>query len=298
MALETIAYTNPVTKTTITFGDNSLPNVIFQGITGIGLAPVDNFVVDTAYQPGAFFVRTKTKPTPITINLAVFGSPTSANPRADLWNTVNTILSTLAPSILYTGTLTKTDSTGVQRQITNVQYVGGHEIADIAANYAYLKIDLIFEAYNPYWYSVAQHQQSLGASSDPFGFSVPISVPLSVSGQAQGGGTITNAGNINSSPIFTFNGPCQNFSVSNQTTNQSFAISQNLAAGDTIVVDCNAGTVTWTPAGGSATPLYSAFSGAKQWINLAPGNNSLVFYRDVAGNQQCVVSWYDTWNHG
>lgn len=298
MAQETLAYTSGLTGATITFGDTSLPTVFYKGIKGAGMAPVDNFVVDTAYQPGAQFVRTKKKSTVLIATLSVFGDPNAADARASLWSTIDTILAVLEPSISTPGTLVKTDSQGVQRLLKNVQYVGGHEMDDQAANRAYITLDLVFEAYDPTWYSSAQHSQQIGASTDPFGFTVPITVPLVINGQAQGTATITNAGNIHSHPIFTFSGPCQNFSVYNATTQEGFAITQQLFAGDTIVVDCNLGTVTYTPSGGASGPLYSAFAGARQWMRLAPGNNNVSFYRDVAASQQCSIAWYDTSNHG
>lgn len=299
MALETIAYTNPTTGVTITFGDSSLPNVIFNGITGIGLSPVDNFVVDTAYQPGAQFVRTKKKPTVLTVHLVVQGTDKAGTPaRVQLYQTIDAILGILDPQITAAGSLIKTLADGTQRKLNNVQYVGGFEVKDQAANYAYITLDLVFEGYDPTWYSASVHSQVIGASSDLYGFQVPISVPLTLNGQASGSAIATNQGNIISHPTFTFNGPCQNYSVLNKTTGESFAITQALGAGDTLVVDTGQGVITWTPSGGVATQLYSSFSGAKQWIRFLPGNNSLQFQRDVAGNNQCTVSWSDAWNHG
>jgi phage-related protein len=295
---ETFTYTSGLTGQFITLGDlDALPNVFVTGYKGLGLAPVDNFVVDTAYQPGALFVRTKKKTAVIVISLTIHGDPNAADQRADLWNTNDLILSILEPSILTSGTLVKTDSQGNQRILYNCQYVGGHEIDDKAMNVAYIQLDLIFEAYDPTWYSYAQHTAQIGAGTDPFGFVVPITVPLVVSGQAAGNATVTNAGNIYAQPVFTFQGPCQNFSLTNATTGESFGITKTLSAGDLLVVDTKAGSVTFTPAGGSPSPLYSSFGGNRQWVRLAPGANSLTFARDVAADQQCSIAWFDTWNH-
>lgn len=299
MGIETLAYTNPATGVTVTFGDASLPNVLYNGISGVGLPPVDNFVVDTAYQPGAQFVRTKKKPAVVTAHLIVQGViSTGVDARLSLAQTEDMVLSVIDPQIVTSGYLVKTFSDGSQRLLTNVQYVGGFEVKDQASNFAYVPIDLIFEGYDPTWYSVAPHQVGLGAASDPFGFVVPVTIPLTISGQATGTSLITNAGNIPSSPVFTFTGPCANYSISSQTTGESFAITQTLGAGDVLVVDCKQGVVTWTPAGGVSAQLYSAFGGARQFVHLSPGGNQLLFARDVGLNNQCVITWSDTWNHG
>ena len=299
MATETLTYTNPATGASITFGDTSLPNVVYNGITGIGMAPVDNFVVDTAYQPGAVFVRTKKKPTVLTAHLVVQGAVSAGvNARVSLFQTADQVLGVLEPQIEQAGTLVKMLADGTQRMLKNAQYVGGFEMQDQAANWAYIPLDLIFEAYDPTWYSVATHQTVLGASSDIYGFNIPFQLPLTVSGQATGSVTVVNSGNIDAHPLFTFNGPCSNYTVLNQTTGESFTGTQVLNTGDTLVIDTNLGSLSYTPSGGVPTPLYSAFGGSKQWVRLVPGNNLLTFSRDVSGNNQCVVSWQDSWNHG
>lgn len=300
---ESLSFTSGLTKNTITFGtpgqgDGSIANVFFTGLMGAGLAPVDNYVVDTAYQPGAQFVRTKIKPAVLTAYLTIFGDPNNPDVRGSLWDTVDQILAVLHPALTSPGTLAKTDSRGVTRVLKNAQYMGGHEIDDHAQQRAYLQLQLVFEAYDPTWYSQATHNVQVGASSDPSGFIVPFTVPLTIAGQAQGNAIITNAGNIYAQPVFTFNGPCVNYSITNQTTGESFAITKQLFTGDTLVVDTLQGTVTYTPAGGASVPLYSAFAGARQWVRLAPGTNTMQFFRDVAGNQQCTITWSDTWNHG
>lgn len=304
MALETIAITN-VHGQTVTFGDTSLPNVLYKGLLGGGLAPVDNFVVDTAYQPGASFVRTKKKPAPITVRLAVYGRDSASDPRLDLWQTLDMVLSVLDPQIGATNTLVKTTSDGTQRQLNSVQYVGGFEVDDQASNRAYVTFDLVFEAYDPNWYSPSVHSASIGSATDTFGFVVPINFSgaapnavFIIGAPATGSVVVTNAGNIYTYPTFQFAGPCSNYEIRNSTTNQSFLVTQQLYSGDTLTVDTKNGVLTYTPSGGAATPVYSAFAGAKQWVQLAPGQNTLSFTRDVAASQQCLVQWQDTWNHG
>lgn len=299
MALETVTYTNPQTNVSITFGDNTLPNVVYNGITGIGLSPVDNFVVDTAYQAGAIFVRTKQKPTVVTIHLTVLGFDSGGTKaRVQLFQTVDTILGVLQPQITQTGTLVKTMADGSQRKLKSIQYVGGFEVKDQAANYARVDLDLVFEAYDPTWYSATSYTSALGSSSDVTGFTVPFSVPLTAAGQATGTAILTNHGNIDAHPLFTFNGPLSNASVTNQTTGESFALLLNLNTGDVVTIDTWQGSITYTPAGGTPTPYYSAFGGSRQWIRIISGNNNITFSRDNPGNNQCTVAWSDTWNHG
>lgn len=296
--IETLTYVSGLTGQAVTFGDSSLANVLYKGLTGHGMAPLEHFVVDTAYQPGAKFVRTKKKTSVVTVTLTVFGDPTTPDVRASLWNTLDAILRVLEPAINTAGTLIKTDSTGVQRQLANCQYVGGFEVADKAENRAYLTIELLFEAYDPTWYSLLPATASIGTSLDAHGFAVPIQIPLLIKGQASNSTLVTNNGNIFSRPVFTFNGPCINPSILNSTTNESFALATTLFAGDILVVDCGQGAVTYTPASGTPVPLYSAFGGRRQFVRLAPGQNTLQFNRDNPTNNQCTVTFFHTWNHG
>lgn len=302
VATETLTFTNSFGQSII-FGDSSMPTVLYYGIHGTGISPVENFAVDTAYQPGAIFLRTKKKTRLLKVELMLMGDDTTPDFRQSLWNIIDAIGEVLDPQTTTTGTLTKTLSDGTQRQLLGVQYMGGLDIDDEAVNRARIPITLVFEAYDPLWYSVSQHTISLGTSIDTFGFAVPVSFtgspPLFIIGNpSTGASVLTNQGNIYSFPIFTFSGPCTNYQIRNAQTGQSFLITQQLFAGDTLVVDTKAGTLTYTPSGGSPTPVYSAFAGAKQWVQLAPGTNTLTFTRDNASSQQCSVSWYDTWNHG
>lgn len=302
VATETLTFTNAFGQS-VTFGDGSMPTVIYKGISGIGISPVENFAVDTAYQPGAIFLRTKKKTRQLKVELVVMGDDTTPDSRVSLFNIVDAIGEVLDPQITATGTLVKTLTDGTQRQLTQVQYMGGLEIDDEAANRARVTITLLFEAYDPLWYSTSQHVMSLGAGTDTFGFAVPIAFTgtpqvFVIGNPASGAGVTVNQGNIYSFPVFTFSGPCTNYQIRNQQTGQSFLITQPLFAGDTLIVDTKAGTLTYIPNGGVATPVYSAFAGAKQWVQLAPGANTLTFTRDNATSQQCTVSWFDVWNHG
>lgn len=293
---ESVTYTSGLTGKSITFGTSS--TILLKGVMGGGMAPMDHFAVDTAYTPGAVFVRTKKKTQVVKVTLAVFGNPQSTNPRADLFQTIDSILAVMEPDISTPGSLTRVGADGVSRTLSSVQYVGGAEIDDQAQNTAYVTIELTFEAYDPTWRSASVHNISLGAATDPFGFSVPLTVPLTIFGQATGVQTMTNSGNIQAKPVFTFTGPCQNFSITSGVTGENFLITQVLAAGDQLIVDSNAGSVTYTPSGGAPVPLYSAFAGGQTFVPLYPGGNTLTFRRDLAGNNQCVVTYQDAWNHG
>src|SRR5579859_35016 len=295
---ETVTYISGLTGQTITFGDQSLPNVILKSVAGTGIPPMTNTAVDTAYQPGAQFVRSKKGTSVIKVDLAVFGDPATGNARVSLYQTLQTILSVLEPNTTTAGTLIRKSGDGVTRALNNLQYVGGFEIEDRAENIAYVTVELVFEAYDPTWRSISVHNQALGASTDAFGWSVPMVIPLIINGQAQATGLFTNAGNINALPVFTFTGPCQNFSITNGTSGQSFFIGMVLNAGELLVIDTRTASITWTPVGGVAVPLYSVFGGAQNWVTLLPGQNNLTFRRDVAGNNQCSIAFQDAWNFG
>lgn len=296
--LETFQYTNPTTNTSIVFGDNSLPFVIYKGVIGTGMPTISNYAVETSYKPGAAFVRSKQNTRVLKVELVITGNPAAANPRTDLYNTLSTILAVLQPATNAAGQVTKVGGDGVTRVLNSVQYVGGFEVTDMAENYAYLEIELVFEAYDPNWYGQSTHQTGLGASTDPSGFTVPIQVPLIINGQATGSSTLVNNGNINANPIITFTGPLTDYGITNTTSGESFEITQQLFGGDTLVVDVAHAGITFTPFGGKSTPLYSSFGGGRAFPHVLPGSNQFSFFRDTAGNNQCFVQWSDTYNIG
>jgi len=110
-------------------------------------------------------------------------------------------------------------------------------------------------------------------TSSAFGVVVPAPVPAPLTSTSSATSstdplTLTNAGNANAYPVYTITGPGTTFTISNSTTGHSMVISETLAAGENIIIDTWAKTVT---KGG--VNILSTMSGA--WIYLQPGANTL-----------------------
>lgn len=101
----------------------------------------------------------------------------------------------------------------------------------------------------------------------------PVAAPLT-STTAMSAATdplsVTNAGSANAFPTFTITGPGVNFTITNRTTGHDMVINHTLLAGETIIIDTQARTVT---KGGSN--IFNDMSGS--WIYMQPGVNSLTF---------------------
>ncbi|MCG7528923.1 phage tail family protein, partial [Streptomyces sp. OfavH-34-F] len=88
--------------------------------------------------------------------------------------------------------------------------------------------------------------------------------------------TAANTGNADTHPVIEFRGPVTAPSLTNTTTGDVLEYDLPLAAGDRLVVDTHAGTVTLN---GTASRLHtaSARSVPEQTFTLAPGTTPLMF---------------------
>lgn len=130
-----------------------------------------------------------------------------------------------------------------------------------------LRLELV--APEPYMYGQTQTASTV-ALPVAGGTAIPTAIPLAL---VSSGGvvTISNNGNGSFKPVITIEGPVENPTILNATTGEQFTITGDFASVDTIVVDCEAETVTQN----GVTNLLSSFSG--DFIELMLGSNQINF---------------------
>lgn len=118
------------------------------------------------------------------------------------------------------------------------------------------------------------------------GYPTPYTLPVSWdSGSAPT--VVTNAGDSINYPIITLNDAAINPSVTNQATNETFKLTLTMVAGDQLVIDMGARTVTL-----NGTSVMGNKTASSIWWGLQPGANGIVLNSDSAGDTVTgVVSW-------
>ena len=154
-------------------------------------------------------------------------------------------------------------------------------------------VDAAFVAVDPLLYSGALHTQQLGLPTSAGGLTVPITVPITVSGTFIAGRiSITNAGNASTGLILRVDGPCNQPSVSvvSGGVTQTLQVALTLTAGQWLDIDTLARTVYLNGTAsrrGQASGIFPL---------LAPGSVDVAFNAasyDAAA--LLTVSWRDAW---
>ncbi|WP_432155456.1 phage distal tail protein [Streptomyces sp. bgisy153] len=147
-------------------------------------------------------------------------------------------------------------------------------------------------ATDPRRYSVTERTAVTGAPQPESGLTWPLTWPL-YWGQAASTGDVTvdNGGSAPTHPVLTFTGPCGNPTVTDRTSGRRLRYSIVLAAGDELVVDTAAGTVTLN---GTASRRHTAAadSSPEELFAFAPGRAQLAFRPDTFGpGARMSVRW-------
>ncbi|MFC4503006.1 MULTISPECIES: phage distal tail protein [Streptomyces] len=136
-------------------------------------------------------------------------------------------------------------------------------------------------ATDPRRYSVTERTAVTGAPQPESGLTWPLYWPL-YWGQATSTGDVNadNDGSAPTHPVLTFNGPCANPTVTDRTSALRLRYQIGLAAGDELVVDTAAGTVTLN---GTASRRHTAApdSSPEELFAFAPGRAQLAFRPDT-----------------
>ncbi len=117
-----------------------------------------------------------------------------------------------------------------------------------------------WHATDPYFYAITQESTATAVT-------LPASPSFSLS----------NAGDVECWPQYTITGPCTNPQVENVTLGSSLLFIGTMNSGDTLAVDNDLRTATYTPSGGSPTSWIYTLNTGWSWWPLIPGTNNITF---------------------
>jgi len=167
------------------------------------------------------------------------------------------------------GVLTVTDEAGVALSI-GLRYTGGLEGADELRNDGAWRGLPPFAADDPWWYGNEEAIPALLPPSRGFFPVFPLRFPGSTIDVR---GDVVNAGDGDSSPVWTVQGPGVGPRFTNYTTGRAIALSSTLAAGQSLTVDTRPGHQAVTRSDG--TNLFGDLATAPAMWQLAPGVNDV-----------------------
>ena len=182
--------------------------------------------------------------------------------------------------------INKSNSVNVQIDVMGVKVAGEVQAEDGNAS------KLLIELTSEYPYLMSQTLQSF----DVFifnggGMAIPMALPMNMSINGANEATLSNAGNIEAYPVFTFYGPLNNPSIQNVTTGKQLSLNYNLTSADYIVVDVFNRTVNLYISG--AQNNGRRYASGDFWT-MQPGNN-LIHLNTGTFNAsgKCKVEWRD-----
>lgn len=184
-------------------------------------------------------------------------------------------------------TLVITNSDGSMRQISikAIQVTG--DIDTDSANSAF--VEVTFEAEYPFLQSYDLKTEDILIFNGG-GFAIPFGVPLDMSAGASTEAILTNAGNYQAYPIFTFVGPLTNPTIENLTTGKSLSLTYTLSADtDKIIIDTYLRTVIIEPSGNVGRQYVSG-----DFWTVDKGDNEIQLTAGVGESGKCTVSFRDT----
>ena len=91
-----------------------------------------------------------------------------------------------------------------------------------------------------------------------------------------------NTGDVECWPQYTITGPCTNPQLENNSIGAALLFNLTMNSGDTLVVDNDLRTATYTPSGGQPTSVIYTLNTGWSWWPLIPGSNDVTFSASTA----------------
>ncbi|MEV6839783.1 phage tail protein [Streptomyces sp. NPDC051133] len=154
------------------------------------------------------------------------------------------------------------------------------------------KASVQWYATDPRRYAVDEQTAVTGPPQPESGLTWPLTWPLNWGQTASTGDVdVFNDGSAPTHPVITFTGPCVNPTVTERVSNRRLRYEIGLAAGDELVVDTAAGTVTLNGTA-SRRNTAAADSSPEELFSFEPGRAQPAFRPDSFGaGAQLSVRW-------
>lgn len=133
---------------------------------------------------------------------------------------------------------------------------------------------LSFKAPQPFWQSTDRQTFTVTAGNTGRGLLPQLSKLRVSSSQSLGIVSVVNNADVPSYPIWTIRGPVSNLEITNGT--QSFGFNTPINAGQTVIVDTEAGTVT----GDNGANRYGILNPAPKLFAFLPGTSTIEINAD------------------
>lgn len=248
---------------TISF-DGSEGFILTTGVRGTGIAPTSVRISNSAGDGGTWRSTRRTT-REFDLPITVVGDD-----RQDVENKLRRLAQALSDRVS-TPYLRAVYSDGTGPFDIEVHYTGGAETtfgSDGSGTFCTWPITV--SAPDPYWTSLDSESLFLGANPDTRGL-LPRLVNLPVkSSQVIGEFTVSNAGDVDTYPTWTFRGPMDTVRVTSQS-GASFEYAAEIMSGETITIDTHRGTVIDQ----DGVNCYGNLGTSPKLFSIAPGNSIL-----------------------
>lgn len=259
-----------------------------RGRAGLDMPPI-RFIEDLVpYQAGARLRRTNVGVREVDIPLVVWAASSSA-----LRTAVRSLLQLLDP-VRGTGKLRVSSEDGTERELY-CRYAGGLEGlgSGSAGGPAWRRLVLVFRAVDPYWYGRQAIITTFG-NGTPLATFFPFFPLRLVSSPVLGdlGATISNAGEVETWPVWELTGPGTDFTLLNLTTGDELKLETTLNSGQVVTIDTRPGAKTVELADG--TSLFGYLSTDSVMWSIPLGTSAVQFEASGASATTSVKLTYQS----
>jgi hypothetical protein len=275
-----LVYTNPLGVSVTLFDDKYLITTL----DGIDLPTVDLQEQKAPYQDGTTYLDALLEPRTIVVT----GAIVNIQQLGSIFTNRAIILSALNPKN-GPGVLTYTNDNSTY---TTTCIIAQAQFPNKLATDPFQVFQIQIYCNDPYWYAGTGSSASMVIVTG--GLTFPITFPITFGNYiGQSSTPAINAGDSVTPIIITVTGPSTNPRLTNQTTGEYIALNIVLNAGDILSINTKFGSkaIVYMPGSGGAQNAMSSLVQGSTFLNLAIGNNVLLFSDDIQGYSTCVVTW-------